>query len=79
MKEKATIPSVFNHTSVIGDEVKISYTVRLKISTCSLNHFLLGPPDYHVVNRGEKRGPVKENYVFVIVANRKHWSKLCQN
>ncbi|XP_016102672.1 integrin alpha-1-like [Sinocyclocheilus grahami] len=25
-KEKETIPSVFNHTSVIGDEVKISYT-----------------------------------------------------
>uniref|UniRef100_A0A672NT49 Integrin subunit alpha 1 n=1 Tax=Sinocyclocheilus grahami TaxID=75366 RepID=A0A672NT49_SINGR len=31
-KEKETIPSVFNHTSVIGDEVKISYTVRLKTS-----------------------------------------------
>uniref|UniRef100_A0A672NQX4 Integrin subunit alpha 1 n=1 Tax=Sinocyclocheilus grahami TaxID=75366 RepID=A0A672NQX4_SINGR len=33
-KEKETIPSVFNHTSVIGDEVKISYTVRLKTSGC---------------------------------------------
>uniref|UniRef100_A0A671T7X0 Integrin alpha-1-like n=1 Tax=Sinocyclocheilus anshuiensis TaxID=1608454 RepID=A0A671T7X0_9TELE len=27
-KEKETIPSVFNHTSVIGDEVKISYTIE---------------------------------------------------
>lgn len=36
-KDKDTIPSVFNHTSVIGDEVKISYTVRLKTSTWSLN------------------------------------------
>ncbi|ROL46698.1 Integrin alpha-1 [Anabarilius grahami] len=28
LKEKATIPSVFNHTSMIGDEVKISYTIE---------------------------------------------------
>ncbi|KAI7793414.1 putative integrin alpha-1 [Triplophysa rosa] len=28
LKEKETIPSVFNHTSVIGDEVKISYTME---------------------------------------------------
>lgn len=41
-KEKETKPSVFNHTSVIGDEVKISYTVRLKTSTWSLNHFSQG-------------------------------------
>uniref|UniRef100_A0A673NFS4 Integrin, alpha 1 n=1 Tax=Sinocyclocheilus rhinocerous TaxID=307959 RepID=A0A673NFS4_9TELE len=27
-KEKEKIPSVFNHTSVIGDEVKISYTIE---------------------------------------------------
>ncbi|KTF71014.1 hypothetical protein cypCar_00045785, partial [Cyprinus carpio] len=27
-KEKETIPNVFNHTSVIGDEVKISYTIE---------------------------------------------------
>ncbi|XP_016337143.1 integrin alpha-1-like [Sinocyclocheilus anshuiensis] len=27
-KEKETIPSVFNHTSVIGDEVKIRYTLE---------------------------------------------------
>ncbi|KAF4108006.1 integrin alpha-1 [Onychostoma macrolepis] len=27
-KEKETIPSVFNHTSVIGDKVKISYTIE---------------------------------------------------
>lgn len=40
LKEKETIPNFFNHTSVIGDEVKISYTVRLNTSTWSLNHFL---------------------------------------
>jgi len=40
LKEKETIPNFFNHTSVIGDEVKISYTVRLKTSTWSLNYFL---------------------------------------
>lgn len=28
LKGKETIPSVFNHTSVIGDEVKISYTIE---------------------------------------------------
>ncbi|XP_059400633.1 integrin alpha-1-like isoform X2 [Carassius carassius] len=28
LKEKEKIPSVFNHTSVIGDEVKISYTLE---------------------------------------------------
>ncbi|XP_055064961.2 integrin alpha-1 isoform X1 [Misgurnus anguillicaudatus] len=28
LKGKDTIPSVFNHTSVIGDEVKISYTIE---------------------------------------------------
>ncbi|XP_051541347.1 integrin alpha-1 [Myxocyprinus asiaticus] len=28
LKEKETIPSVFNHTSLIGDEVKISYTIE---------------------------------------------------
>lgn len=28
LKEKETIPSFFNHTSIIGDEIKISYTVR---------------------------------------------------
>lgn len=41
-KEKEMKPSVFNHTSVIGDEVKISYTVRLKTSTWSLNHLFQG-------------------------------------
>ncbi|XP_077099170.1 integrin alpha-1 [Siphateles boraxobius] len=28
LKEKETIPNFFNHTSVIGDEVKISYTIE---------------------------------------------------
>ncbi|XP_043106247.1 integrin alpha-1 isoform X2 [Puntigrus tetrazona] len=28
IKEKETIPSVFNHTSVIGEELKISYTIE---------------------------------------------------
>ncbi|XP_030624743.1 LOW QUALITY PROTEIN: integrin alpha-1 [Chanos chanos] len=28
VKEKETIPSLFNHTSMIGDEVKINYTIE---------------------------------------------------
>lgn len=35
-KDKESIPSVFNHTSVIGDEMKISYTVRLNLEFESL-------------------------------------------